>query len=391
MDDIVKAVNELTRNWLREIDATSNLVVSGAGVWALLSALAAGASGPARNELQLAIGIDLDAAHNGLNELLHVLCEGKGLSSAFGIWSTPQAPVRAEYAALFPALTVDPIPDDPAELDKWVQRETQGVLNAFPTAVTKDTLLIAATALTAVADWCQPFHEFTKRDTDGNEIGWLSRKGSVDHGAVLSSSTSEVVRVICETEGDFDVHLLTANPEVAADALLATGIAAASLDPSIDVLATEALEVGSQIGGLSVAVSKYESAPSLSLSLPAFELDSSWDLTEHSKLFGLQTAQDETRGHFDTLAPFPLAVEAARQKAAAGFSASGFRAAAVTAAAVAAAGVPPTYDPAKIVYVDFADPFGFLVVHRTTGLVLFAGWVSEPNGQVVPWQSAQKL
>ncbi|MFJ8477243.1 hypothetical protein [Kitasatospora sp. NPDC094011] len=36
---------------------------------------------------------------------------------------------------------------------------------------------------------------------------------------------------------------------------------------------------------------------------------------------------------------------------------------------------------------DFHRPFGFLAVHRLSGLVLAAGWVTEPDTGVDPWEA----
>ena len=93
-------------------------------------------------------------------------------------------------------------------------------------------------------------------------------------------------------------------------------------------------------------------------------------------LFGLATASDARTGHFAGVSDVPLAVSEARQAITASFSAEGFRAAAVTAVAMAPAGLPD--QTAKLVDVRFDRPFGFLAVHRDTGLVLTAGWVTDP-------------
>jgi serine protease inhibitor len=103
------------------------------------------------------------------------------------------------------------------------------------------------------------------------------------------------------------------------------------------------------------------------------------DLLEQPRVFGLDAVTDTSRGHFPAISP-DLAVSQARQRAAAAFTAVGFEAAAVTAIGVAVTGVPPV-PPRRVkqVRVDFDRPFGFFASHRTTGLVLAAGWVAEPE------------
>lgn len=76
----------------------------------------------------------------------------------------------------------------------------------------------------------------------------------------------------------------------------------------------------------------------------------------------------------------PLAVEAATQTVTATFGARGFRSASVTALSMAGAGLPPRYRRrARRISARFDRPFGFLAVHRTSRLVLNAGWITEPD------------
>ncbi|MEU7606168.1 serpin family protein, partial [Streptomyces sp. NPDC041003] len=110
------------------------------------------------------------------------------------------------------------------------------------------------------------------------------------------------------------------------------------------------------------------------------EVRSEHDLLEHSRLFGLETATDRDHGHFPGISPQPLAIASARQSALARFHAEGFEAAAVTAFGAVAGCAPtrPRYR-ARRAEVRFDRPFGFLTVHRTSRLVLAAGWVAEPD------------
>lgn len=92
------------------------------------------------------------------------------------------------------------------------------------------------------------------------------------------------------------------------------------------------------------------------------------------------TVTDASRGHFPAISPKPLAVSQARQSAATVFTADGFEAAAVTAVGAIAGGMPPVPPwRVKQVRVEFDRPFGFLAQHRTSGLILAAGWVAEPE------------
>ncbi|MFI7357084.1 serpin family protein [Streptomyces avidinii] len=77
----------------------------------------------------------------------------------------------------------------------------------------------------------------------------------------------------------------------------------------------------------------------------------------------------------------PPAIASARQSALARFHAEGFEAAAVTALGAVGAGCAPMRPRyrARRAEVCFDRPFGFLTAHRTSRLVLAAGWVAEPE------------
>ena len=122
----------------------------------------------------------------------------------------------------------------------------------------------------------------------------------------------------------------------------------------------------------------WESRPHLNVDFPVFDITTTHDLLATATLFGLEAATDRSRGHFPRLSDSPLAIEQASQSATASVSALGFRAAAVSLAALMAGGGPP-HDKTKVVRVSFDRPFGFLVVDRTSCLVLFAGWVADPT------------
>ena len=111
---------------------------------------------------------------------------------------------------------------------------------------------------------------------------------------------------------------------------------------------------------------------------PRFRVEGDHDLLAQPKLFGLDTVTDTSRGHFPAISAKPLAISQAKQSAAALFTAEGFEAAAVTALGAVAAGAPPARRRrVKQVRVEFDRPFGFLAQHRTSGLILAAGWVAE--------------
>src|SRR5262245_31173039 len=85
MNNTVSAVNALTARWAR--GTRQGTVFSAAGVWPLLALLAAGAAGPARDELSRAVGMQADQAAAGARELLAGLDSMSGVGSALGLWT----------------------------------------------------------------------------------------------------------------------------------------------------------------------------------------------------------------------------------------------------------------------------------------------------------------
>lgn len=119
-------------------------------------------------------------------------------------------------------------------------------------------------------------------------------------------------------------------------------------------------------------------ADSLRIQLPPFEIRSAHDLLTAPELFGLRTATDPRTGHFPAMSDTPLRIDQAAQHARARFTREGFEAAAVTAfGMVRAVAMHRPHDTIEL-SATFDRPFGFLAVHRPTGLVVVAGWVAEP-------------
>jgi hypothetical protein len=210
----------------------------------------------------------------------------------------------------------------------------------------------------------------------------LSRVSTdVDQVAVTVTDNGQLTMACVAGSDDIDVYLLLGAPDYPAGGVIADGIRAVT-DPG-SVSTGSQWESGSSPGpGIEVTHSATLSRPSVSLQTSRFTVRASHDLLERPELFGLRSATDGGRGHFPGISPQPLAISEARQGAVAIFSATGFEAAAVTAMGMRASGVLRT-EGATLIRVVFDRPFGFLAVHRPTGLVLVAGWVGEPE----PWQA----
>lgn len=347
-ESAVAAVNDLAVRWASATDPQGTTVFSAASVWPLLALLADAASGPARDELLAATGPVVDPREIAL-QLIGALDGIPQVRAALGVWVRTGLPLTEAWAGAS-MLTGQ------AALDDWARERTGGLIARMPVAIDDETLLVLASALAVRTPWRRPFRpEFR---------GQLVRYGS-DFDSV--SVVDGVTRVRVEGTGSVDVHLFMGAP-------LADGIR--TLDqPGIP---GSQLLTGAATGpGISIdEIHDFDTSPELLLITRAFTIDAGHDLLGggNAVLFGLAAATDTSRGHFPGISPKPLAVSNARQDAMATFSANGFEAAAVTAMSMVAAGLPP--HTKQVLRVEFKPPFGFLAVHRPSGLILMAGWIA---------------
>uniref|UniRef100_A0AAU2V2U5 Proteinase inhibitor I4 serpin n=1 Tax=Streptomyces sp. NBC_00003 TaxID=2903608 RepID=A0AAU2V2U5_9ACTN len=386
----IEAANALTARWGSNHAGTAGTVFSAAGVWPLLALLAAGAHGPARGELADAVGLRPEDAAACAREFLAHVGGIPGVHAATGLWTRRTLPLCPEWSAELPpgahgVLTSDPATDRKA-LDAWASEHTGGLIEAMPVAVDEGTELILAAAQAVRTRWIQPFRAFPVRPGSGpwagRELAGLGRSTSLlDRVAVAETAHGPltVLKVLGDT--GVDVHLLLGDEELTAGQVLAGGVDV--LAGRCPVVPGDRLLHGAVGPGLTVQnVRSRAREPQLAVTTVPFDLSAEHDLLASARLFGLATASDLSSGHFDGISADPLAIGSARQAARATFGELGFRSGTVTAVAMAPGGIPapPPYVVRRIEAV-YDRPFGFLAVHRTSRLVLTAGWVTEPT----PW------
>ncbi|MEV5969289.1 serpin family protein [Streptomyces sp. NPDC051921] len=383
----VRAVNRLAARWAGALPPDGrDTVLSATGVWPLLAFLADGAAGPARDELEDALGLPADRAAEAARELLAGLGAVRGVASAVGLWVRPDLELRAPWAAGLPAATLGRFTGDDAAdqkvLDAWAAECTQGLIPSMPVTVDEETELVLASAQAVRTSWLQPFWTHRARAGDGpwadRTIPWLHRSTSLlDRVGVAETAAGPltVLKVLGDT--GVDVHLLLGTEEAQVGAVLRAGLDV--LGGGRPLLTGDRLPPGGTGPGLSVdTVPSTDRYPRLAVSMPAFSLDASHDLLAHREVFGLTTASDTRRGHFPGVAEEPLAIAQGRQSAMARFDAEGFVAASVTGLGMAGGGAPAAPYRIRRVRLALDRPFGFLAVHRTSRLVLTAGWVAQP-------------
>lgn len=369
----VAAANDLTGRWCDRAGG-DDFVLSGCGIWPLLGILADAAGEPARSELAAAASLAPAESRAAALALLRELADADSTSAALGVWVRPDLPLHEAWVRGLPEGTVEKLTGRPA-LDAWADEHTRGLIDRFPLEVQPDTLMVLATAIVAKTAWRTPFHDDVLEPTSGPWAGHcgpaLSRDCETRTDAALLAASTPVTRVVVRGTGDLDVHLLLGDASPAEVLRAGLGV----LDGSIE--AHTVLRVGDTGPGLTVRRTR-ATADTLRIHLPPFEIHSSHDLLEHRDLFGLRTATDPRTGHFPALSDTPLRIDGAAQNVRARFTREGFEAAAVTATRMVRAVAFQRPHSTVETAVTFDRPFGFLAVHRPTGLVVVAGWVARP-------------
>ncbi|MFF2194163.1 serpin family protein [Streptomyces sp. NPDC058157] len=387
----VRAVNRLTARWAAAHGGDAGTVFTAAGVWPLLAPLADGAAGPARAELAEALGIPAERAAGAARELLAALDGVRGLRSATALWTRADLPLEPAWLERLAPGSHGTL-SGTAEaghkaLDAWADRRTGGLVKHMPVTLTEGpdgTRLVLASALTLKTKWVRPFFEWPREPSEGpwsgRSLQMLHRTTALPDRAAVAEGPHGAVTLL-EVVGDtgVDVHLLLGEAGAGPGGVLTTGVEAVTR--ARPVTPASLLPEGRPGPGLTVTRElALTPEPRLVVETPAFEVRAEHDLLRRARLFGLEAACDNSRGHFPGVGSEPLAVGSARQSAMARFRAEGFEAAAVTAVgmAVGCAAPPRLRYRTRRVEVSFDRPFGFLAVHRTSRLVLAAGWVSDP-------------
>ncbi len=384
----VATVNALTARWALT-HRRGNNALSGVGCWILLAMLASGAGGPARSELETALGLPADVALEAASAVSDLLDTMTAVQVAVRIWA--RVVLDPEWTDGLPPGTIGQLTDDPEAdqdaIDRWMSEVTDGQLRELPLQVSEESLLLLASALTVGTDWLEPFDTAGSFDwgpwADQPVTRLVSTTDDLDRLQVVETGPGPLTVVRVPGEDQIDVFLVRGGAGTDPSAVLAAGIGAVA-DSRADRRGTTAsgLPEGEPGPGVRIeTISADVPGTTLSVETAAFAIRADHDLLDDAHVFGLDTATDRSRGHFPGISARPLAVGQARQSVGVEFSELGFRATALTAVDVmtGSARPGPTEDhEVRRVRVSFDRPFGFVAVHRPSSLVLTAGWVDRP-------------
>jgi serpin (serine protease inhibitor) len=221
----VLASNALTARWVEVAGRDrGDFALSGAAVWPLLAALAAGAEGDARDELEHASGVSADGALAAAVEVIGGIDRAGGAHAAIGLWLREGIPLRSDWTAALPestrGLLHGPPEQDQATLDGWVRERTLGILDRLPGRIDERTLLLLVACLVIRADWQTRFMsssipwEVPSGPWAGRLLYRLSaRFYDLDRVTLVDSRVGELTIFDSLGADDIDVHLVIGPPD----------------------------------------------------------------------------------------------------------------------------------------------------------------------------------
>ncbi len=394
-------VNWLTEDWFNSREAPPS-AASGLGVFALLAMLASGADGETREDLLDATGLEIEQTTGVPAALINAARSSPGIDFALAVWAGTEVTLKPEWVAGLPSQVIGSLSGDAdadqAALDGWASANTGGLVDKMPVDLTRRIELVLASALAVRTKWITPF---TERRAPFAAGPWTDP----DRHRVLDATYHEdVLRVaddvtILTVRGDDDIDVLLGlgreglSPNAVVKELnKAANTAAWFLLESIDdtTWGRSATELAPGDEAVGVQVAEYwtdapQTSPEVRAHVPEFRAAEDLDLRDDADTLGLARAMKG--GNLSRLAAEPLIVNQARQSCTAAFSAFGFEAAAVTAFGIDWMGfeepAPQTHRH-RYAQVTFDRPFAYLAVHRSTGLILVAGWIDDPAGGLAP-------
>ncbi len=275
------------------------------------------------------------------------------LEKTKSVFDAPLEPVDFKTAAE-PART---------RINAWVEERTEKRIRDLlpPRALDELTRLVLVNAIYFLADWEDPFEKARTREDDFTLAGGAKKKVRMMHGSTSARFAKvDGAKVLDLAYVGHDVVMRFVVPSTN------DGLAALEKSLTADKLASY---------GKALATTQVD------MSIPRFEIASdAIPLADHLVALGMPIAFDKDKADFSGIASPAdprerLHVSKVFHKAFVKVDEKGTEAAAATAIAMGAGGgMPPKAEP------FVADrPFLFFILERSSGLVLFAGRVAEPD------------
>lgn len=344
--------------------------------WMLAALVAPGASGHAAIALERELGLPAGPAAAELRRLLSA--GPTALRCALAAWRSVDLAGDGAFAAweqTVPSVAATgPVPSQ-ADADAWTLRQTLGLIERFPLAVTPDTVALLAAAIASRIRWDEPLGTGT---APANDWG-LARMLYADPRGVHATDAGHVAVATSRSRADqLEVHSFIAAPGTdraglvrAALRLVAAWHADGAMDPAAWPVDPDTLP---ETGHAWTSETGYGDGSAM---VPAFaERASAVDI---AGLPGIREAGRVMATLVDEALPpsrRPAVVDA-RLSAVARYDRLGFEAAAVAGMGVMAGAMP---GERRVLHLAFTRPHLVLAVATDevcAGLPLFAAWVDS--------------
>jgi Serpin (serine protease inhibitor) len=353
---------------------TKNYVSSPLGSWLLLATLSASLrtddSLKEKAELERILGMPLNSLKPFIVELLGL----DGVESTVGAWFSERLTsglpeVQAWLAKDDLTVHEQGIPTQ-EWLDEWTVRNTNGLIPKFPVDIDPDTAFLLANILYTKFDWQEPFEavEATGSMSYWN-VGNVLTESKVN--GRVSTTEDGLIFSISKRAGENgqQVHSFVSEKDLTPQQLLAYGHKiAAGLVPT--ATSAEILECAKNSNILTVITTEGYGGNTYTVSLPAWEADSTHDLTE--PILGYQNVTEV----FALGMPPELLLEACvAQSAAARYGKVGFEAAAVTAYALMVRSAMPQLGQVLDINLSFNKPHA--AICTVAGIPVFSAYIRK--------------
>ncbi|MET7304031.1 serpin family protein [Embleya sp. NPDC005575] len=351
-------VRELASRWLdsmlsdpRVRAAGGDVVCSPTGLWLALAAVATGAEGDTAEELADLVGLAWRESAPVVSAAARDLAGTEALAVATGVWSV--SPLREGFRAALPEIGFGALRAQD-ELDAWVARATDGLIERIPVELDASTRVVLINALALRARWREEFdvartHDLHFHAADGTHTRVPTMQREVPAADVWAISGRDgevtVVELLCAGEQSARVRFAL-GPEHAPPA-------------SVITAAWAPRDTGKAYEGEDVEVR-----------LPRFELRTRLDVVPHLIDLGVETALTDD-ADFGAMTNEPVRIDQVVQESLLRIAEEGVEATSVTTITLDWMSHEP--EPARR-RVAFDRPFACVVMDASGYVPLFAAF-----------------
>lgn len=354
----------------RELNTSGeNLFYSPFSIGSVFTMLYAGASGDTKTQLRNAFHfLDNDTLHHQTYNALGLsVFDGEGnLTSADSIWLQQNMAVKQDFLDTLSlnygadVKTVDFVANPEVArvaINNWVSKQTYGLIpeTLNKGSVNEMTRLVLVNTIYFLGRW---LNVFSPETTD--QAAFHLRNGTETTVAMMHQTKNHLyyrgnnLSVISRSYDDLQQKMVIILPD------------AGSFDSVENNLSRENLET----------ILERMSTKTVTLSLPKFEIETSYNLSEKLKALGITDAFDDSLADFSGISDTSLFISFVIHKAVIKLDEEGTEAAAVTATGMATTALPQEYDE---VTMTIDRPFFFFIMN-SDNTILFMGKVENPNG-----------